>query len=73
MAERLTIYWTSGAGFGHEKVITGGKLVPTVNGTTAVIRVHDTDGRLASVHTFTRVDHIDWYPSEPRESGGVPK
>ncbi len=67
MSERLTIRWTSQAGFDHEETIVGDRLVATVNGTTAVIRVRDADARLRRVHTRTGVDRIDWWPDGGEE------
>ncbi len=69
MSERLTIRWTSPAGFDHEQPIVGDHLVATVNGTTAVIRVHDADMRLRRVYTRTGVSAIDWWPDG--EEGGA--
>jgi hypothetical protein len=70
MAEQLRIYATSHAGFGHEYEIVGDRLVPTVNGTTAVVRVHNAAGRLARVVTYTQVDWLDFTPDAdaPKEN-----
>ncbi len=63
MAERLRINWTSTTGFGHEEDVTGDRLVTTVNGTTAVIRVHAADGGIVRVLTRTGVNAVDWWPT----------
>ncbi len=68
MAERVRIGWVSPAGVGHVDEFIGDLLVGTVDGTTATVRVHN-GGRLVSVHTFTGVSRVDWYPDGPQEGG----
>jgi hypothetical protein len=67
MPEYIRTSRVSHAGVGHEEEFFGDKLVTTVTGTEVVIRRH-INGQLASVHTRTRVDCVDWYPETPKGS-----
>jgi hypothetical protein len=67
MAEHVQINRVSHVGVGHVEEFTGDRLDTTVDGTGAVIRRY-VDGKLASVHTRTRIDCVDWYPEAPKGS-----
>jgi hypothetical protein len=63
MTERLLLNRTNHAGFGHEDEVTGEHLVATVRGSTLVVRIHDGNGQLTGVMTYTRVNWVKWTPS----------
>ena len=65
--QRLKVYATSQAGFGHEYEFAAEHLVASVNGSTAVIRLYD-GGLLTRVVTYTRVDWIDYTPESGKAS-----
>lgn len=62
MSEHLRVERVSHVGINHVENFTGDRLDPTVNGTVLVVRRY-IDGQLASVHTRTRVDCVDWFPN----------
>lgn len=66
MAERIWLHRTNQSGVGHEETIDGPHLVATIDGTTATIRIHDSDGRLLRVATRTGVNAMDWEPGAER-------
>ena len=60
MSENVTVIHYNPIGIQHEERITGDRIVLSVRGTNATVRVYDRAGRVVRVHCYTGVAETLW-------------